>query len=251
MGIGSLPPESDDADERAADDAGPPVHDEPRRRDLMVVRQLAARGIRDRRVLDAMRRVPREAFVAPELWRDAYADSPLPIEAGQTISQPYIVALMVEAAQIRASDRVLEVGAGSGYASAVLSLVAAKVYAIERHRTLADAAEERLQRLGYRNVELRCADGSGGWPEAAPFDAILVAAGGPKVPQVLLDQLAPHGRLVMPVGRTGHIQRLVKVTRADEGTLREEDLCSVSFVPLIGEHGWPEGDEPAADGEPY
>ncbi|MDQ6679455.1 MAG: protein-L-isoaspartate(D-aspartate) O-methyltransferase, partial [Pseudomonadota bacterium] len=166
----------------------------------MVARQIAGRGITDRRVLEAMRRVPREQFVAPELRRDACADSPLPIGAGQTISQPYIVALMAEAAEIGAGDRVLEVGAGSGYASAVLSLIAAKVYAIERHPSLCDAAQQRLERLGYRNVELRCGDGSVGWPDAAPFDAILVAAGGPKVPAALRQQLAPGGRLVMPVG---------------------------------------------------
>lgn len=221
------------------DNAEPAVFDEAHRRDRMVERQLVARGITDPRVLDAMRRVPREAFVANDLRRDAYADSALPIEAGQTISQPYIVALMTEAAQVGAADRVLEVGAGSGYAAAVLSLLAARVFAIERHPDLADAARVRLQRLGFHNVELRCADGSAGWPEAAPFDAILVAAGGPAVPQALRDQLANGGRLVMPVGRSVHVQRLVKVTRiGGNAAFREEDLGGVSFVPLIGVHGW-------------
>ena len=224
------------------DNTGLPVFDEAHRRDRMVERQLADRGIADPAVLDAMRRVPREQFVSPDLRRDAYADSPLPIEAGQTISQPYVVAWMIEAARVRAGDRVLEVGAGSGYASAVLSLIAAQVYAIERHRALADIAAARLQRLGYRNIELRCGDGSTGWPEAAPFDAILVAAGGPTVPPALREQLKVGGRLVMPVGRSSHYQRLVTVSRAAAAEFREEDLGGVAFVPLIGEQGWPERD---------
>ena len=230
-------PPDDAAQPREPDEL--PVFDEVHRRDRMVERQLAARGIADPAVLDAMRRVPREQFVPEALRREAYADAPLPIEAGQTISQPYIVALMAEAARLMPTDKVLEVGAGSGYATAVLSLLVAKVFAIERHQTLADSARERLQRLGYRNVELRCGDGSAGWPEAAPFDAILVAAGGPAVPQALRAQLALHGRLVMPVGTSLH-QRLVKVTRTGETDWREEDLGGVTFVPLIGEQGWPE-----------
>jgi protein-L-isoaspartate(D-aspartate) O-methyltransferase len=219
-------------------DAGLP-HDRTHERDRMVERQLAERGIADPRVLDAMRRVPRDTFVAAGVRADAYADRPLPIEAGQTISQPYIVALMVEAARIGPEDRVLEVGAGSGYATAVMSLLAKHVWAIERHRVLAEIAAERLQRLGYHNTEVRCGDGSAGWPEAAPFDAILVAASGPRVPEALRAQLAPGGRLVLPVGDRHYYQRLLKVSRGHDGSWREEELCGVAFVPLIGEQGWP------------
>src|SRR5450755_3859857 len=204
-------------------------------RERMVDQQIAGRGIRDRLVLAAMRRVPREAF-GPESARfEAYEDSPLSIGAGQTISQPYIVALMLEAAQIGPTDRVLEVGAGSGYATAVASRIAAHVHAIERHRSLADQARERLRRLGYDgNVELRCGDGSGGWPEAGPFDAIIVSAGAPEVPAALRQQLAPGGRLVLPIGPTSDSQRLVKITRRSATQFDEERLCDVRFVPLVG-----------------
>ena len=204
----------------------------------MVERQLVARGIADPRVLAAMRSVPREAFVAPEWRREAYADTPLPIEAGQTISQPYIVALMAEAAQIGPADRVLEVGAGSGYASAILARLGATVKAIERHQVLADAARERLQRLGVANVEVHCADGTSGWIDAAPYDVIVVAAGGPRVPDALRGQLADGGRLVMPVGASTIQQELVKVTRHGDA-YANETLCPVCFVPLIGAEGWP------------
>jgi len=210
------------------------------RRERMVRDQIAIRGVRDPAVLAAMRQVPREEFVGPELRRRAYDDSPLPIEDDQTISQPYIVALMLDAATIGPDDRVLEIGAGSGYASAVASLIAARVVAIERHAGLAVSAAERLARLGFANVEVHHADGSGGWPAAAPFDAILVAASGPRIPQVLRGQLAPAGRLVMPVGESTWSQRLVRVTRRGDDAFEEEDLGGVVFVPLLGEHGWPE-----------
>jgi protein-L-isoaspartate(D-aspartate) O-methyltransferase len=209
-----------------------------RRREAMVATQIAARGVHDTRVLEAMRLVPREEFVDPSLRERAYDDSPLPIEEGQTISQPYIVALMVEAAAIRPNDTVLEIGAGSGYAAAVLGAVAGRVFAIERHPSLAERARERLARLSYRNVEVRAGDGSGGWPEAAPFDAILAAAGSPQVPDVLLQQLAIGGRLVMPVGERASNQRLVKVVRTGEHAFAREDLGGVRFVPLVGRHGW-------------
>ena len=228
----------------------PPVFDDAHRRHHMVARQLAACGIVDARVLDAMRRVPRELFVPANLRREAYDDGPLPIGDGQTISQPYVVALMLEAAQIGPDDRVLEVGAGSGYAAAVLSLMARRIYAIERHRRLADRARALLERLEYRNVELRCGDGSTGWPEAAPFDAILVSAGGPEIPPALRAQLVEGGRLVMPVGPSSQRQRLLKITRTGADTFRNDDLGGVSFVPLIGVHGWPESRRSTEDDEP-
>ena len=209
-------------------------------RERMVERQIAARGVDDQRVLDAMRQVPREAFVAPGFEEFAYEDSPLPIAEGQTISQPYIVALMIEAAEVKPGDRVLEIGAGSGYAAAVLGRIAAQVYTIERHGGLARSAQDRLARLGYRNIEVRCGDGTLGWPEAAPFDAIIVTAGGPEIPESLRNQLTIGGRLVIPIGSLSDEQRLVKVVRDGEHAFHEEDLGAVRFVPLIGEHGWSE-----------
>jgi protein-L-isoaspartate(D-aspartate) O-methyltransferase len=191
--------------------------------------------VTDGRVLAAMRRVPREAFVA-EAQRDlAYEDSPLPIGSGQTISQPYIVALMIEAADIRAGDKVLEVGAGSGYAAAVISRIAERVVAIERQHDLVEVARERLQRLGYDNIETVEGDGTKGCRDHAPFDAILAAASGSHVPRPLVEQLAPNGRIVMPVGEPGWVQELVKVTKQQDGILKQENLGGVRFVPLIGE----------------
>jgi protein-L-isoaspartate(D-aspartate) O-methyltransferase len=216
-----------------------PAHD----RETMVDRQVARRGVADQYVLDAMREVPRETFVPEGLQEFAYEDSPLPIEAGQTISQPYIVALMLEAAEIRPGDHVLEIGAGSGYAAAVIGRIAERVYAIGRHDELTMLAWRRLQQLGYDNVEVRTGDGTQGWPEAAPFDAILAAAGGPAVPQALKDQLDIGGRLVMPVGKTQREQRLIKVRRLSATHFEEEDLGGVMFVPLIGEHGWEKDEE--------
>jgi protein-L-isoaspartate(D-aspartate) O-methyltransferase len=206
----------------------------------MVDVQIARRGVRDRHVLEAMRRVPREAFVEPGLEEFAYEDGPLPIAEGQTISQPYIVALMIESAEVKPGTSVLEVGAGSGYAAAVMSQIADRVYAIERHPSLGEAARQRFKTLGYDNIDLRVGDGTNGWPEAAPFDAILVAAGGPEVPQALKEQLAIGGRLVIPVGEQERHQTLLKVTRNGEADYEEEDLGVVAFVPLIGEQGWAE-----------
>ena len=211
----------------------------------MVDAQIAGRGVRDRAVLEAMRSVPREAFVATRLRDRAYDDTPLPIGTGQTISQPYIVALMLEAAAIGPADRVLEVGAGSGYAAAVAGRLAAHVDAVERHATLARAAAERLAALGFANVAIREADGSIGWPAGAPYDAIVVSAAGPHLPAALREQLAVGGRLVMPVGERGWGQRLLKLTRIDAGTFRQEDLGGVVFVPLVGAQGWaPDDSEP-------
>ena len=209
-----------------------------RQRRRMVEQQIAARGVRDPLVLEAIGSIPREEFVEGAMREFAYEDSPLPIEAGQTISQPYIVALMVEAAEVRPGDRVLEIGAGSGYAAAVIGAIAKQVYAIERHAVLARHAQQRFIRLGYDNITLRAGDGSGGWPEAAPFDAILAAAGGSHVPDVLRRQLTIGGRLVMPVGESLHRQHLVKVTRTGADTFQQEALGEVRFVPLVGEHGW-------------
>jgi len=208
-------------------------------REAMVARQIEARGIRDPRLLEAMREVPREAFVPGELAPFAYDDSPLPIEAGQTISQPYIVALMIEAAGIAPGAKVLEIGAGSGYAAAVIGRIADAVIAVERHGALARLAQERMDRLGYGNVRIVHGDGSAGLPEEAPFDAILAAASGSHVPDALKRQLAMNGVLVMPVGQPASIQHLVKVVRTGEDSFRHEDLGAVRFVPLIGAEGWP------------
>jgi protein-L-isoaspartate(D-aspartate) O-methyltransferase len=205
-------------------------------RDRMVDRQLRGRGVGDERVLDAFREVPREVFVEPGLEESAYSDAPLPIGESQTISQPYVVALMLDALEIRPSDRVLEVGAGSGYAAAILSRIAAEVYAIERHPSLAREARERVERLGYDNAKIRAGDGTLGWPEAAPFDAILVSAGGPDVPPALLAQLGPGGRIVIPVG-TAREQELIRITKLADGRLKTQNLGPVMFVPLIGQGG--------------
>jgi protein-L-isoaspartate(D-aspartate) O-methyltransferase len=206
----------------------------------MVERQIAARGICDPILLKAMREVPREAFVPAALAGQAYEDMPLPIEAGQTISQPYIVALMVEAAGIAPGGRVLEIGAGSGYAAAVIGRIAKRVIAIERHGELADLAGARMRQLGYENVRIVHGDGSAGMAGEAPFDAIVAAASGSHVPEALKRQLAIGGALVMPIGKPGAIQSLVAVARAGAESFRTRDLGAVRFVPLIGAHGWSE-----------
>ncbi len=207
-------------------------------RERMVADQIAGRGISDAAVLRAMRLVPREHFV-PETERPyAYDDTPLPIPAHQTISQPYVVAYMIAALGLGPDDRVLEVGAGSGYAAAVLSRIVGEVYTVERHPELADYARARLAALGYDNVRVHQGDGTRGWPEHAPYDGIIVAAGGPAVPESLRAQMAVGGRLVMPVGRSRQQQHLVRVTRRADGRMREEKLAPVAFVPLIGDEGW-------------
>jgi protein-L-isoaspartate(D-aspartate) O-methyltransferase len=210
-------------------------------REAMVERQLRRRAITDRRILDAFREVPREGFVSGEHAHLAYGDHPLPIEAGQTISQPYIVALMIEAAEIGPGDKVLEVGAGSGYAAAVISRIAAEVIGIERQHELVEVARERLKRLGYDNVEIVEGDGTRGWPEEAPYDAILASASGSHVPAPLVEQLKIGGRIVMPIGSPGWAQKLVRATKREDGTLEQSDLGGVRFVPLIGEEGWSDG----------
>ena len=212
------------------------------RREAMVRHQLVGRGIWDELVLDAMRKVPREQFV-PEVERDfAYTDGPLPIGAGQTISQPYIVALMTEALQLKGGERVMEIGTGSGYAAAILAEIAAEVFTVERVKELADRAAEVLIRQGYVNAHVRHGDGTLGWAERAPYDAIVVTAGGPKVPENLKQQLAAGGRLVMPVGTSPSHQRLVKVVRSSDDCFDSTDLGAVRFVALVGKEGWRESD---------
>lgn len=206
----------------------------------MVSGQLEQRGIADRRVLDAMGAVPREDFVGKGLRESAYEDSPLPIGERQTISQPFIVAYMIEAARLGARDRVLEVGTGSGYAAAVMARIAGEVFTIERHAALSESAGRTLAALGVGNVRLLVGDGSNGWPQEAPFDAIIVAAGSPSVPSVLREQLEIGGRLIIPVGKASDAQRLMRVTRLAADRFEEEDLGGVMFVPLVGKQAWPE-----------
>jgi protein-L-isoaspartate(D-aspartate) O-methyltransferase len=207
-------------------------------RQKMVARDIAARGVRDELVLDAMRKVPRELFLPDNLREFAYDDSPLPIAGEQTISQPYIVAFMVESLMLKGGEKILEIGAGSGYAAAVLSEIAANVYAVERLGPLAEKAASTLAELGYDNVHVLHGDGTRGWPEHAPYDAIVVAAGGPQVPESLKEQLKIGGRLVIPVGADQSGQELVRVTRLSTGEYRSEDIADVRFVPLIGAEGW-------------
>jgi protein-L-isoaspartate(D-aspartate) O-methyltransferase len=207
----------------------------------MVDRQLRRRGIVEQRILDAFLAVPREAFVSQQYQHLDYGDHPLPIEAGQTISQPYIVALMIQAAGIEGGDKVLEVGAGSGYAAAVIGQIAGRVIAIERQHELVEVGRERIEDLSYGNVEIVEGDGTRGWPEEAPFDAILAAASGTHVPKTLLDQLADDGCIVMPVGEPGWVQQLIKATKRADGSVEQQNLGEVRFVPLIGEEGWKDG----------
>lgn len=209
-------------------------------REQLIEHELRVLGIRDEAVLRAMGSVPREEFVPEDLHEFAYRNAPLPIGSGQTISQPLIVAYMAEALELAPDDRVLEIGTGSGYAAAVLSRIASEVFTVERHGELAETARERLRRLGYLNVHVRHADGTHGWAEEAPFQAIVVAAGGPGVPQALLEQLDTGGRLVIPIGETQDSQHLVRVVRRDSGKLDYEELSAVRFVPLVGEAGWQE-----------
>lgn len=210
-------------------------------RQRMVQQQLQRRGIYDERVLQVMQEVPREEFVAED-WRDAaYEDRPLPIEWGQTISQPYTVAFMCEAAQIKPDDKVLEIGTGSGYGAAVLSRLCREVHSVERIPPLGKLAAERLERLGYANVRVHIADGTLGAPNEAPFDAIIVTAGAETLPTPYLDQIADGGRIIIPLGRTSRSQAMYRFTLHDE-ELQEEHLGGFAFVPLIGEYGWSDDD---------
>lgn len=212
-------------------------------RERLVESELRLLGIRDDAVLHAMWTVPREEFVSEAIREFAYRNAPLPISSGQTISQPLIVAYMAESLELAPHERVLEIGTGSGYAAAVLSRIARDVFTVERHRELADTAKERLKRLGYDNVHVRHADGTRGWPEESPFDAIIVAAGGPGVPPALLQQLRIGGRLVIPIGEQKESQQLIRVVRRGDDQFEYEELGAVRFVPLIGEGGWEADDE--------
>lgn len=209
-----------------------------KRRKRFVREQIEARGVRDRLVLSAMRKVPRELFVPERIRDEAYLDSPLPIGGGQTISQPYIVAFMIEALALQGGEKVLEIGAGSGYAAAVLAEIAEEVFTVERIGQLAERAATNLSDAGYRNVHVLHADGTEGWANEAPFDAILVSAGAPDIPKSLLHQLKIGACMVIPIGRDPRAQELIRVTRLDEDEYEREDIADVRFVPLIGKEGW-------------
>lgn len=213
-------------------------------RERMIQTHLRSRGVRDRRVLAAMADVPRERFVGRGMQEFAYEDSPLPIEEGQTISQPYVIARMLEAARIGERDNVLDVGTGSGYSAALMGRLARHVHTVERVASLAAQARERFEAMDAENVEVHVGDGSTGWPSAAPFDAIVVAAGAPEPPEALRAQLVVGGRLVIPVGDAG-VQELLLIRRLDERRFRTESLGAVMFVPLVGEQGWTEDGQPA------
>lgn len=206
----------------------------------MVERQISHRGVRSALVLEAMRSVPREEFLPEDMWEFSYEDAPLPIAEGQTISQPYIVAMMTEALGLEGGEKVLEIGTGSGYAAAVLAKIAKDVYTVERIGQLAEKSAATLSHLGYHNVHVLHGDGTLGWPDHAPYDAIIVAAGGPQVPESLKAQLKLGGRLVIPVGTLRRLQELVRVTRVAEHEYTTTELADVRFVPLVGAEGWTE-----------
>lgn len=209
-----------------------------RLRDLMVETQLIPRGLRDQRVLNAMRKVPRHFFVGGDMLFEAYGDTALPIGERQTISQPYMVAVMTELLELRGKEKVLEIGTGSGYQTAILAELAAEVYTIERIQSLSDSARETLSELGYRNINIRADDGTLGWPEAAPFDRILITAGAPEIPEPHIEQLAEGGIIVAPVGDR-FSQQLVRAVKR-EGSLSKEYHTPCVFVPLVGDYGWKE-----------
>jgi protein-L-isoaspartate(D-aspartate) O-methyltransferase len=208
------------------------------KREKMVEEQIAGRGIEDSAVVQAMRTVPRENFVPERYQSSAYNDSPLPIPGNQTISQPYVVALMISQLALDPDDCVLEIGSGSGYAAAVLSRIVREVHTVERVKELVDYARYRLDILGYDNVYVHHGDGTLGWPDAAPYNGIIVAAGGPAVPESLKYQLAEKGRLIIPVGPTERRQHLIRIIRMSKNDFQETELGAVAFVPLIGDEGW-------------
>ncbi|MDD5450165.1 MAG: protein-L-isoaspartate(D-aspartate) O-methyltransferase [Candidatus Omnitrophica bacterium] len=205
-------------------------------RNAMVDAQLIARGITDRRVLDAFRRVLRHEFVPDSLKKQAYEDHPLPIGEGQTISQPYMVAIMTESLGLKGSEKVLEIGTGSGYQTAILAELAKEVYSIERFADLADAAKKTLDGLGYKNVTVKTGDGTLGWQEQAPYDGIIVTAGAPEIPESLIKQLKESGRLVIPVG--GTFSQVLTVFTKKKDKIISNEICGCVFVPLVGKEGW-------------
>lgn len=205
-------------------------------RDRMVTEQLIPRGIRTERVLEAFRKVERHKFLPQKLRIVSYADNPLPIGEGQTISQPYMVAIMTEKLNLKGNEKVLEIGTGSGYQAAILAELSKEVYTVERFETLLDRARDTLGSLGYDNIETKVADGTFGWQEYAPYDAIIVTAGAPHIPKMLLSQLKDSGRLVIPVG--GNLNQLLTVVQKKKNKLITEGVCGCVFVPLVGEEGW-------------
>lgn len=211
-------------------------------RQQMIDRQLIARGIKDQAVLDAMNKVPRHLFVEEALAHRAYGDHPLPIGEQQTISQPFIVAQMTEALELKPRDRVLEIGTGSGYQAAILAELCYRVYTIERIRSLMVKTRQLLEGLGYRNILFRLNDGTCGWEEQSPYDAIIVTAGAPDIPEPLLQQLAPEGRMVLPVGQNRSAQTLLKIKKDKSGRITRTNLGGCRFVDLVGKHGWLEND---------
>jgi protein-L-isoaspartate(D-aspartate) O-methyltransferase len=210
-------------------------------RKRMVEAQIKARGIKDRRVIEAMLKIPRHIFVEEAMAAQAYNDTPLPIGEKQTISQPYMVALMTELLELTGKEKVLEIGTGSGYQAAILALLADRVCTMERIRPLAMKARKALDSLGLLNINIKISDGTMGWKEEAPFDAIIVTAGAPDIPAVLTDQLAVGGRLIIPVGDR-YVQTLVRITKQEDGSLLRENLIGCRFVKLVGKFGW-EGEE--------
>ena len=208
-------------------------------RAAMVIEQLIPRNISESKVLEAFRKVPRHEFVPEELRHSAYNDYPLPIGESQTISQPYMVALMTECLKLKGGERVLEVGTGSGYQAAILGEIAGEVYSVERFKGLADKASEVLRELGYKNIHIKVGDGTLGWSEFAPYDGIVVTAGAPTIPESLVRQLKDGGRLVIPIDCGGFSQTLILVERIGR-TTRTSDICACTFVPLIGKEGWAE-----------
>lgn len=207
---------------------------------VQMVEQLVHRGIHDAHVLDAMGTVAREKFIDEGFIEFAYEDTPLPIKNGQTISQPYMTAFMIASAHLGGAEHVLEIGTGSGYAAAIIAQIAGQIFTVERYSTLAEAAQQRFEDLGCDNIHVRTGDGSNGWPEEAPFDAIIVAAGAPEIPSPLKEQLKPGGRLIIPVGSMAGAQRLLCITRKSTEEFNEEDLGGVMFVPLVGDKAWPD-----------
>jgi len=208
-------------------------------RNAMVDEQLIVRSISSEKVLDAFRKVPRHEFVDKDLLRNAYSDYPLPIGDGQTISQPYIVALMTQSLNLKGDEKVLEIGTGSGYQTAILAQIAREIYSVERFKNLADTAGSTLEKIGYRNVKIKIGDGTLGWEEFAPYDGIIVTAGAPEIPQSLTRQLKDGGRMIIPIGSGGFGQILTLIEKIGKD-IRTSEICGCMFVPLIGKEGWSE-----------